>query len=406
MTARTVTPDDKSFPLDLAGRAIDRLGAPLADFSTPLFVLEAEALQHNLDTMAAWTARRGLELMPHGKTTMAPELWRRQLAAGATGITVATGWQADVALRAGVSTVQIANGCADPQLMLRLSAWLDAHPDQELVCWADSVATVERMERILPSGCRIGVLVELGATGGRTGARDEDDAITIAERVAASDRLTLRGVSGYEGALAHDRSPEGLAAVSTYCNRLAALVDRVRPLVSGTPWMTAGGSAFFDLVAESLGGVDDVRAILRSGAYLVHDSGFYRGISPLDASRDTGDDVPLVPAMFAYARVVSQPEPGLALLDAGKRDIPFDEGLPTVVCVSDELGHAPREINAEITALNDQHTFLRWQGDAPVRIGDVVKLGLSHPCTAFDKWRLVPIVDADGVVTEAVETFF
>lgn len=406
MTARTVTPDDKSFPLDLAGRAIDHLGVPLAEFSTPLFVLEAEALQHNLDTMAAWTARRGLELMPHGKTTMAPELWRRQLAAGSTGITVATGWQADVALRAGVPTVQIANGCTDPQLLLRLSAWLDAHPDQELVCWVDSVATVERMERILPSGCRIGVLVELGATGGRTGARDENDAVTIAERVAASDRLTLRGVSGYEGALAHDRSPEGLTAVSTYCDRLAALVARVRPLVSGTPWVTAGGSAFFDLVADSLGRVDDARAILRSGAYLVHDSGFYRGISPLDASRDTGDDVPLIPAMFAYARVVSQPEPGLALLDAGKRDIPFDEGLPVVIGASAELGGTQREIDAEITALNDQHTFLRWKGDASVRIGDVVKLGLSHPCTAFDKWRLVPIVDRDGVVTEAVETFF
>lgn len=406
MSARTVTPNDKSFPLGLVCREIDHLGAPLAEFSTPIFVLEADAVQHNLDAMASWTKRRGLELMPHGKTTMSPVLWNRQLAAGATGITVATGWQADVALRAGVPTVQIANACTDAHLLLRLTAWLDAHADQELVCWADSVATIDLMERVLPAESRIGVLVELGASGGRTGARDEGDAVAIAERVAASDRLTLRGVAGYEGALAHDRSPAGLASVGAYCDRLASLVDRIRPLVSGTPWVTAGGSAFFDLVADSFSAVPDVRAILRSGAYLVHDSGFYRGISPLDRSRDTGDDTPLVPAMFGYARVVSIPEPGLALLDAGKRDIPFDEGLPVPVGVSDDLGGPARNIEAEITALNDQHTFLRWSGAAPVRIGDVVKLGLSHPCTAFDKWRLVPIVDAHGVVTEAVETFF
>ena len=60
----------------------------------------------------------------------------------------------------------------------------------------------------------------------------------------------------------------------------------------------------------------------------------------------------------------------------------------------------------EVTALNDQHAFLYWAGEAPVAVGDVVTLGLSHPCTAFDKWRLVPVVDGGGVVIEAVETFF
>jgi D-serine deaminase-like pyridoxal phosphate-dependent protein len=406
MSPRLVTPQDKSFPLGLVGRDVTALDTPLAEFSTPLFALEGEAMDANLVAMAAWTARRGLELMPHGKTTMAPELWRRQLEAGATGITVATGWQADVALRAGVPTVQLANMCTDPALLLRLSSWLEEHPDQQLVCWADSVSVIDRMERILPRGARIGVLVELGASGGRTGARDEGEALAIAARVAASDRLTLHGVSGYEGALAHDRSPDALDAVSGYCDRLAQLVDRVRPLVPGTPWVTAGGSAFFDLVADSLTQVSEVRAILRSGAYIVHDSGFYRGISPLDASQDTGEDLPLAPAMFAYARVVSHPEPGLALLDAGKRDVPFDEGLPIPLGVADELGGTQRPLVAEVTALNDQHAFLRWTGEPPVRVGDVVKLGLSHPCTAFDKWRLVPIVDRGGVVTEAVETFF
>jgi len=397
---RTISPLDKSFPLALAGRDITALDAPLSEFSTPLFVIDGAAMRHNIDTMAAWSSSRGLELMPHGKTTMAPALWRRQLAAGATGITVATGWQADVALRAGIPTVQIANASTDPRLLDRLDAWLAEHPEQELVLWADSIETVEVID-----GRRLGVLVELGATDGRTGARSEDHAVAVAERVAASPTLRLRGVAGYEGALAHERTPEALAIVRAYCDRLAALVERIRPLVDGTPWLSGAGSAYFDVVAEAFADVENARRILRSGAYLVHDSGFYRGISPLDETRGVPSGDAFHAAMIGYARVVSQPEPGLALLDAGKRDLPFDEGLPTPVAVADEIGGPERPINAEITALNDQHAFLRWTGDAPVKIGDVVRLGLSHPCTAFDKWRLVPIAE-NGVVTEAVETFF
>ncbi|WP_309068338.1 alanine racemase [Microbacterium sp.] len=405
MTTRRIGPLDKSFPASLEGEDAAALSAPLSEFSTPLLALDGDALAHNVRTMAEWVARRGLELMPHGKTTMAPVLWRRQLEAGATGITVATGWQADVALRAGVATVQIANACTDPELLRRLAAWLAEHPAQEVVCWADSEATIDLLEAGLPRGSRLGVLVELGAAGGRTGCRDEEQLVGIARRVSASEALELRGVAGYEGALAHDRSPAALAAVRAYCDRLAALVDRVRPLVQGTPWITAGGSAYFDVVADSIGGVRDVRAILRSGAYVVHDDGFYRGISPLDPAR-ADDAESLRTAMHAYARVVSVPEPGLALLDAGKRDLPFDEGLPVPLGVADAIGGAERPLRAEISALNDQHTFLRWEGRSPVAIGDVVRLGLSHPCTAFDKWRLIPVVDAQGIVTEAIETFF
>ena len=182
------------------------------------------------------------------------------------------------------------------------------------------------------------MLVELGADGARTGARDEATAREIAERVAASGVLELRGAAGYEGALAHDRSPEALEAVSTYCRRLAAFAESLRPLIDATPWVSAGGSAYFDLVADAFAPLTDMRAILRSGAYIVHDSGFYRGISPLDTTRDVAEEQALLPGMRAYARVVSLPEPGLVLLDAGKRDVPYDEGLPTPLGVSATLG--------------------------------------------------------------------
>jgi D-serine deaminase-like pyridoxal phosphate-dependent protein len=94
----------------------------------------------------------------------------------------------------------------------------------------------------------------------------------------------------------------------------------------------------------------------------------------------------------------------LALLDGGKRDFPFDEGLPTPQFVR---GAGELAGSAHVSALNDQHTFLR---DARVEVGDVVQLGLSHPCTAFDKWNLIPVIDdADAPhprIVELIRTFF
>src|SRR5699024_1929173 len=212
--------------------------------------------------------------------------------------------------------------------------------------------------------------------------------------------LRLLGAAGYEGAAARAHPGGALAAVSAYCERLAALAESLRPLVEGTPWVSAGGSAYFDLVADAFAPLTGMRRILRSGAYIVHDSGFYRGISPLDTTRGLAEEEALLPGMRAHARVVSTHEPGLALLDAGKRDVPYDEGLPV------PLGGWERPLDGEITALNDQHAFLRHTG-AQLAVGDVVTLGLSHPCTAFDKWRLIPVLDpGTATVHEAVETFF
>src|SRR5699024_6227716 len=124
---------------------------------------------------------------------------------------------------------------------------------------------VDLMEQELPEGSRVGVLVELGADGGRTGARTESEALAIAQRLAASPVLTLRGVSGYEGALGHDRSEAALEAVRSYCERLAALGASVQEMTEGAAWITAGGSAYPDLVAAAIAEVPGTRAVLRSG---------------------------------------------------------------------------------------------------------------------------------------------
>ncbi|MFF2043655.1 alanine racemase [Kitasatospora sp. NPDC058170] len=380
----------------------------LADLGTPLLTLDAAALDHNVRTMAAWCADAGVALAPHGKTTMAPALWQAQLDAGSHGITLANLPQVRVARAFGVQRILLANTLLDPAGLAWLAGELDGDPDFSFVSWADSTESVRLMDEALRAagaGRPVEVLVELGGPGGRTGTRSVEEAVEVAAAVLRAPTLRLAGVGGYEGALAHDASAEGLATVRGYLRTLVALHTRLSGAqTDGEPVVTAGGSAYFDLVVEELASLTDARVVLRSGAYIAHDDGFYRGISPL--VRGAGER-PFRSALHGWARVVSRPEPQLALLDAGKRDLPFDEGLPEPQLVRG--GAALTGTTAHVSALNDQHAFLRDAGDlAPV--GAVLRLGISHPCTAFDKWTMLPVLDdanaAEPQVTGLVRTYF
>ncbi|MEU2258263.1 amino acid deaminase [Nocardia xishanensis] len=419
---RVLGPEHKGLPPRAWGRTVREFLAtePFLDgFETPMLTLDRGALTTNLSVMGDWARAAGVRLAPHGKTTMAPQLWSEQLAGGCWGITLATVWQVQLARAFGVSRVVLANSLVDPVGLRWVAGELARDPDFEFYCWVDGVAAVALMDEILagePGGVRVPVVVELGGPHGRTGARTGADAIAVADAVQRSGRLTLAGVGGYEAALAHDRGAEGIAAVRRYLDELArlhrAFADSGR--YAGRAIVTAGGSAYQDLAVEYLAELADEQGaqgvptavVLRSGAYLIHDDGFYAGISPLAADRA---ERPLRSAMHVWARTVSRPEPELALLDAGKRDLPFDLGLPVPQRVS---GAAQPPTGATVTALNDQHAFVRLPDgtaeDLPV--GSVVRLGLSHPCTAFDKWRLIPVVDdADAArprVVDLVHTFF
>ncbi|MFJ6534241.1 amino acid deaminase [Microbacterium sp. NPDC091662] len=391
----------KGFPAHAAGLRLSEVadaGLHLSDLVTPVLTVHEEALSHNEETVFAWAKERGVLLAPHGKTTMAPALWQRLLDAGAWGISVATPWQAEVAVDAGVSTVLIANAVTDPAAVRRLGELLGADEELRVLCWADSLDGVAILERGMRDASRpLDVLVELGGAHGRTGARTVAEGESIADAVSVAPGLRLAGVTGYEGPFGPDRSETSVAAVDAYLRTLIELHTRLDYPDDVRPVLSAGGSSFPDRAAAVLGTADaDVDVVLRSGAFQIHDDGFYSRMSPFGPLTGTA---PLRSAMHAWSRVVSQPEDGLALLDAGRRDVPFDLDLP-----------APQSVEGAITALNDQHAFLSLADDATLAVGDVVRLGLSHPCTAFDKWRVVAVIDdpdaADPRVIGAVATCF
>ncbi|HEY6296512.1 MAG TPA: alanine racemase, partial [Streptosporangiaceae bacterium] len=226
----------------------------------------------------------------------------------------------------------------------------------------------------------------------------------------------VAGVAGYEGSLGPPWQPETLEAVAGFCRRLRGLADALAATIGGGAGrdgeqliVTAGGSVYYDIVARELTapGAVPVTVVLRSGCYLTHDHGVYARSSP--ANRGVAGAPDLRPALELWAQVVSRPEPGLALLGAGRRDVAFDADLPIPLRVLRRDG-SRSGVSAsdgwQVTDLNDQHAYLHLPEDAALAPGDVVGFGISHPCTTLDKWRVVMVLNDDDRVIDAVHSFF
>jgi len=399
---------------DVGGLGL-RLGA--GDLDYPVAVLRRSALEHNARWMGEFVRRTGACLCPHGKTTMAPQLFHRQLADGAWGITLATAQEVRIAYEYGIRRVLLANEPVLPGAIRWLQAALDADPGFDCTCLVDSPEGIRRLETHAQGRRPLPVLVELGVPGGRTGARTVEAALELARAVKASPRLLLRGVECYEGILVSQDPAADRAGISAWLDRLGDLArrcDREGLFETGEVLLSAGGSAYFDLVVQALAPVAlsrPARVVLRSGCYFSHDAGHYqRLLGLLEARLPDPLRMParLRPALEIWGQVLSRPEPGLAFLGLGKRDASHDLGLP--VPVAWRRPGAPEALAApegwRITTLYDQHARLELPPGADLRVGDLVGCGISHPCTAFDKWQVLFEVDDDDRVLGAIRTFF
>ncbi|MFI2423855.1 amino acid deaminase [Streptomyces sp. NPDC018955] len=405
----------KGLPPDAEGLTVGELAAQRRNlftdgFTTPVLALSAERLEHNLRLMETYAARHGLAFAPHGKTSMAPQLFQRQIEHGAWGITLAVPHQVRVARAFGVRRVFLANELVDAAALKWIAAELDADPGFRFVCYVDSVRGVELMDAALSEAGAsrpVDVVVELGAgEGARTGARTEDECATVADAVAGARRLRLAGVAGYEGEVPR-ADPERVRA---WLRRLVALAvdfDKAGRFAGlDEIVVSAGGSAWFDAVADVFAEVPELSApvlkLLRSGAYVSHDDGHYRELTPFNRVPEEGA---LEPAFRLWTQVVSRPSDGQAFANAGKRDAAYDLDLPFAQVVRRDGSERPAT-GISVTGLSDQHAWLRTTGEADLEVGDWVGLGLSHPCTSFDKWELIPVAEADGTVVDYIRTFF
>ncbi|MCZ0987251.1 alanine racemase [Streptomyces diastatochromogenes] len=403
----------KGLPPDAEGLTVAELAAQRRNlftggFTTPVLALSAERLEHNLALMETYAVRHGLAFAPHGKTSMAPQLFRRQIEHGAWGITLAVPHQVWVARAFGIERIFLANELVDPAALRRVAADLAADPDFRFVCYVDSVRGVELMDAALRGAARpVDVVVELGAgEGARTGVRTDADARAVADAVAGVETLRLVGVAGYE-AQVPGAAPEPVRAWLGRLVALAAEFDKAGRFAGAEEIVvSAGGSEWFDAVADVFADIPElslpVLKLLRSGAYVSHDDVHYSRLTPFNRVPEEGA---LEPAFRLWAQVVSRPSPEQAFVNAGKRDAAYDLDHPVAHVVRRDGTEHPAT-GVEVTALSDQHLWLGTSPEADVEVGDWIGFGLSHPCTAFDKWQLIPVAEADGTVVDYIRTFF
>jgi len=382
------------------------------DVSLPALVIHREALEHNIRWMQTFVSDSGAELAPHGKTSMVPALFRRQLEQGAWGITLATAVQTRVAYAHGVRRVLMANQLVGTPNMA-LIADLLADSMFDFHCMVDHPDNVAALGEYFASrGLRLNVMIEYGVVGGRCGCRSEQEVLALADAIAAQPALALTGIEGYEGVIHGDHAVDGIRAFADSLVKLAVELQDKGAFALDRPIVTASGSAWYDLIAEAF----DAKAVrerflsvLRPGSYVVHDHGIYKAAQCCVLDRRTELNEGLRPALEVWAHVQSMPEPGFAVVALGKRDVAYDAGLPNpLLCY--RAGVIPAtgvDVSAcKVTAVMDQHAFMTVAPGCELKIGDIISFGTSHPCLTFDKWRTGCLVDEDLNVIESLTACF
>jgi D-serine dehydratase len=311
------------------------------DLPLPLAVLRESALSHKGGWMRRFPAESGAVISPHGKTTMSPQLFSRQMKDGAWAITIASVQQLQVARHYGFDRIVLANQLVGARAIRYVLDEINRDPEFDFFCFVDSVELVNKLAaaaRAAKLKRSLQLIVEGGFLGGRTGCRQLDQAMAVARTVKANEPyLSLRGVGGYEGLL-RGKTPAEVGRLVTdflgYLIEIAVTCDREDCFAAGTVLLTGGGSTFYDLVTRQFARAGVQRRFIvltRSGCYLTHDSGAY-----LDSFAELRKRTPEVDelgpgpaaALEIWSYVQSRPESEKAILAVGKRDISDDSRLP------------------------------------------------------------------------------
>ena len=399
------------------------------DLMFPVLALRDVRMRQNLQVLRDFARHHQVDLAPHGKSTMCPQLYQDQIeVGGAWGITAATVQQCAVVAAAGVPNIIIANEVVGRANLAQLAGLKRAYPraasTASSIRWRSSSSSSATADRRSPRGrasrCCWSWATRAGGpapgpwSGRSTCSRPSGRIATSWSSPGSSAtraRSTSRGPT---------RRSWRSTASSTSCwpcstARGSSTPSRGRAEVL----LTAGGSSYFDRVAAKFTPArrgPATRVVLRGGSYLTYDDGFYRkkmselqhrgGIATASGRLDP--TVALQPALELWALVQALQDPGVAILTMGIRDLPYDLGYPFPLRQYRDgtlLGEVA-DGGFEIVNSNDQHCYLRYPAGADIRIGDCFVFGISHPCTAFDKWDVLYRVDEEFNVIGALKTFF
>lgn len=292
-------------------------GQPLADVDTPALLLDLDAFERNLRTMADAVAPLGVRLRPHAKSHKCAEIARRQVAAGAVGVCVQKTAEAEALVAGGVQDVLIANEVVGRAKLARVAAL--GRSARVGVCVDDAAAVADLDEAARAAGARLDVYVEVNVGANRCGVEPGAPALRLARIVSGSANLRFAGLQAYHGGAQHLRTvAERRAAIAQAVEK----AGRTRRLIEdeGLACGIVTGAGTGTFLYEGTSGVYDE---LQPGSYVFMDA---------DYNRNAWDGFPrFEQSLFIWATVMSAPAPERVVVDAGLKAHSFDSGLPQLV---------------------------------------------------------------------------
>ena len=388
------------------------------DVSFPIATLNEKILESNAKWMQSFIQQSGVELAPHGKTTMAPELFNMQIEHGAWGMSLATVPQVITAYQHGIKRVILANQLIGAYHFQLISELLE-QDDFSFYCFVDSIENAHALGQYFTERkVAINILIEIGVAQGRCGWRDLSTLPELLDVINLYDGLQLSGLSFYEGVIHGDDASKKVSHFVEGVVDLAVELNEKNIFDTDDVIITGAGSAWYDIVAEQLQKLRKqnicFQAILRPGCYLIHDTGIYHDAQQdLLARSQLACDISgeLISSLELWAYVQSVPESGLAIIGLGKRDAAFDAGLPTpqqIYRPHEMQNTKPEPVDSQWQVINimDQHCMMTFPENAALKPGDLMCFSTSHPCLTIDKWRHIGIVNDDYLVTKTIATYF
>ncbi|HXF20896.1 MAG TPA: alanine racemase [Streptosporangiaceae bacterium] len=344
------------------------IGQPRAELVTPALVLDIDAAQRNIDHMASeLKSIGGATIRPHYKTHKSPDLARRQLAAGARGLSMATVWEAAILAAAGMDDLFVVNTVAHPA---KLRAMAGLARDHRILVAVDEVPNAEALSAAATAaGSTLGIMVEVDTGMDRCGVDSAADALALARRVADLPGLRFDGITGYEGHcsltrdndLRHERQREAMA----FFTGVAALLEADG---IGCPIRSAGGIATWNWTA-AFPGMTEIQA----GTYVVMDN--FHGV--------------MVPgfehSLTIQATVISR-QSGHVIVDAGSKSV-ADPADVTIV------GH-----DLPVFRFDEEHGIFDATGGSALRVGDAVALVPGYSPSTVNWYDVYHVVQEDVVV--------
>ena len=398
------------------------------DIQFPILTINESKFNKNIFSMKKYTDSNKVLLAPHSKTSMSPQLLSRIDKLGCWGFTVANNQQLSVLLQMGIKKIILANLITNDSNMYNFFELVKKYnKTSDVYICVDSKFGVNLLNKIsfkYKFNINIKILIEVGLKNSRSGIRNIKSLKSLVNSINKLPmNFALSGVLFYEGA---SKTNNYFSSINNVKKSIAFAISSFDFLIQNNfikdneYILSGGGSEFFDLVVDAFNNYKStkkVKFVIRPGSYIAYGDGYYTSaLNKIDnrkkiiiKNKTVKASSLFKPALELWSFVISQQDKGKAVLNFGKRDVSFDLGLPIPLAIYRNrklFKKIDNTKNIKIYKLNDQHAFIKFNSKFNLKVGDLLKFGVSHPCITIDNWNTLYMIDNRNIITEAVKTIF